>query len=92
MGREETKAHLKQSIERVASEQQKLAEKTGAASVAEMERLFMSGQFRGKEAGSYMHQYTRLCSLDRLAHQAIEELEVPDPDAIVDEFEGIKQY
>lgn len=92
MGREETKVHLKQSIERVAAEQQKLVEKTGSASVAEMERLFLSGRMRGKEAGSLMHQYTRLCSLDRLAHQALEELEAPDPDAVEDEFEGIKQY
>ncbi|MDO8473839.1 MAG: hypothetical protein Q7T05_08525 [Dehalococcoidia bacterium] len=92
MGREETKSHLKQSLKRIADEQQKLAEKTGAGSVAEMERLFMAGQFKGKEAASYMHQYNRMCSLTRMAQQALEELEAPDPDAVEDEFEGIKQY
>jgi len=33
-----------------------------------------------------------MCSLTRLAQQALEELKYPDPDAIEDEFEDTKQY
>ena len=52
----------------------------------------MTGQLKGKDAASYMHQHTRMCSLTRLAQQALEELKYPDPDAIEDEFEDTKQY
>ena len=92
MGRDKLKAHLKQSLERIDKEQQKICVKLGASSVKEMERLFMTGQLRGKETATLMHQYTRMCSLVRLAEDAMEELEAPDPDAIEDEFEGYKRH
>lgn len=92
MGREKLMAHLEQSLERIVEEQQKLAAKVGAPSVDEMECLLMTGQLKGKDAASYVHQHTRMCSLTRLAQQALEELKSPDPDAIEDEFEDTKQY
>ncbi len=92
MGRDELKVHLQQSLQRIAEEQQNLATKLGASSVQEMEKLFMTGHLKGKEAASGLHQFTRMSSLTRLAERALEELEATDPDAIEDEFEGIRQY
>ncbi|MBI2958212.1 MAG: hypothetical protein HYY32_05145 [Chloroflexi bacterium] len=92
LGREELTGHLEKSIRRIEGEQEKLAARMGASSVQEMEKLYMSGNLRGKDAAAAMHQYTRMCSLVRLARQAQEELKAPDPDVIEDEFEGIKQY
>lgn len=92
LGREETRARLEQSLARISEEEQKVAAKLGAASVQDLERMMMSGHLKGKEAAAGLHQYTRMCSLARLVQQALEELEAPDPDAIEDEFEGVKQY
>jgi hypothetical protein len=92
MGREKLKAYLKERLVVIGEEQKKLCARMGTSSVEEMERLFMSGRFRGKEAASIMHQHTRLCSLVRLAEEAMEELEAPDPDAIEDEFEGYRRH
>ena len=91
MGRDELKAYLKERMGPIGEEQRKLCEKAGACSIEGMERMFMTGQLRGKEAGSLMHQHTRLCSLIKLSEDAIEELEAPDPDAIEDEFEGYRR-
>ncbi len=52
----------------------------------------MTGRLKGKEAASGLHQFTRMSSLTRLAEKALEELEAPDPEAVEDEFEGIRQY
>jgi len=92
MGREKMKEHLEQSLLRIDEEQKKVIEKLGATSAAEVDRMFMTGQLKGKEAASLMHQYTRMCSLVRLAKDALEELKQPDPDAIEDEFEGTRRY
>ncbi|MFC1919462.1 hypothetical protein ACFLWX_01550 [Chloroflexota bacterium] len=88
MGREELKTHLKQSLKSINKEQKKLCIRLGASSIEEMERKLITGQLKGKEATSLLHQYTRMCSLVRLAEEALEELEAPDPDAIEDEFQG----
>lgn len=92
MGREKMREHLEQSLLRIDEEQEKVIKKLGASSSTEMDRMIMTGQIKGKEAASLMHQYTRMCSLARLAKDALEELKQPDPDAIEDEFEGTRRY